>query len=693
MANRKRKTKRLKNPRARVAPDAPRAEAENAASSSAAQSSIALRWWGMAIALAIFVGSVGYTVISDSTPSDPDASNLAQRSSEIAASETKIASPPVNSEAENPATANVEGVADSAPLAALTLASVTAERLATDKQLDPDRDGWESEAIAEQAKKTLLHLAQRLAGDDLANVLKTEVSAGVTAGRLRPAELTEIYSEGLRDKRTVVRRAVPAGEQPTTTYQYRDGLSQALDDLALPLANASDVHVHVKVIRISITPTTAETVSYLEVGGRTSTGSLQQRATWHCGWNRSTQGKLQLNSIRASDYEEVSVAGPWLVDCTDSVLSNNRSFREQLSIGHHHWLSRLSRSHGIHVFSRSGMSVGDVNGDGLDDVYVCQPGGLPNRLFLHQADGTAIDNSQSSGVDWLDQSSSALILDLDNDGDQDLVVATSAGLLVMENNGRGKFQLRTTLVTQENDTQSFSAVDYDHDGDLDLYICIEFADQNPIEGAEFVYHDSNDGAANVLFRNDITAGNNVDSSWKFVDVTKQVGLDADNRRHSLACAWEDFDNDGDQDLYVANDYGQNCLYENQSGQFKNIASQANATDSASGMSVSWGDYNHDGWMDLYVANMFSSAGNRITRQAQFKPGVDAEIRDLYSRFAKGNTLLENDGHGQFREVSKSAGVEMGRWAWSSVFTDLNNDSWDDLLVANGYITTSDTGDL
>jgi hypothetical protein len=283
-------------------------------------------------------------------------------------------------------------------------------------------------------------------------------------------------------------------------------------------------------------------------------------------------------------------------------------------------------------------------------------------------------------------------VDLDNDGDQDLVAATSAGLLVMENDGTGLFRLRATLATRDSDTQSFSAADYDNDGDLDLYVCIEFARQMSLHNeseVSFVYHDANDGAANSLFRNDIGA----DGEWQFTDVTQQVGLDTDNRRHSLACAWEDYDNDGDQDLYVANDYGQNCLYRNDGGQFKNIATEANVVDSASGMSVSWADYNRDGWMDLYVANMFSSAGNRITRQAQFKTGVDDQLRKIYSRFAKGNTLLQNDGHGQFREVSESAGVEMGRWAWSSVFADINNDAWDDLLVANGYITTEDTGDL
>jgi hypothetical protein len=98
-------------------------------------------------------------------------------------------------------------------------------------------------------------------------------------------------------------------------------------------------------------------------------------------------------------------------------------------------------------------------------------------------------------------------------------------------------------------------------------------------------------------------------------------------------------------------------------------------------------------MDLYVANMFSSAGNRITRQAKFRPGDDQTTQSIYSRFAKGNTLFTGSESGTFKEVGAEAGVEMGRWAWSSLFADLNNDGWQDLLVANGFMTTEDTGDL
>ncbi|MED5419012.1 MAG: VCBS repeat-containing protein, partial [Verrucomicrobiota bacterium] len=172
-----------------------------------------------------------------------------------------------------------------------------------------------------------------------------------------------------------------------------------------------------------------------------------------------------------------------------------------------------------------------------------------------------------------------------------------------------------------------------------------------------------------------------------------TGLDQNNRRWSFAAAWEDYDEDGDQDLYVANDYGRNNLYRNDNGKFVDVAASAGVEDSASGMSAAWGDYDRDGRMDLYVANMFSAAGSRITTQKQFKTGTRQEIRDRFRRFARGNTLFRNTGEG-FEDVSVQAGVTLGRWAWSSNFVDLNNDAWPDFVVANGYLSSeTDSGDL
>ena len=91
--------------------------------------------------------------------------------------------------------------------------------------------------------------------------------------------------------------------------------------------------------------------------------------------------------------------------------------------------------------------------------------------------------------------------------------------------------------------------------------------------------------------------------------------------------------------------------------------------------------------------MFSGAGNRITYQRQFKEGAPEETKSQIRRLARGNTLFENAGDGTFRDVSVQAAVTQGRWAWASLFFDLNNDGWEDLLVANGYFTRTDTGDL
>jgi hypothetical protein len=185
-----------------------------------------------------------------------------------------------------------------------------------------------------------------------------------------------------------------------------------------------------------------------------------------------------------------------------------------------------------------------------------------------------------------------------------------------------------------------------------------------------------------------------DGNWQFNDVTEATGLNHNNNRFSYAAAWEDYDNDGDPDLYVANDFGRNNLYQNTKGRFVDVAAELGVEDMAAGMSATWADFNRDGHLDIYVGNMFSAAGNRITFQRQFKPGASNDMRAQYQRHARGNTLFQASSEGPgFRDVSVEQGVTMGRWAWGSIFVDLNNDGWEDLVVANGFISTEDTGDL
>jgi hypothetical protein len=182
---------------------------------------------------------------------------------------------------------------------------------------------------------------------------------------------------------------------------------------------------------------------------------------------------------------------------------------------------------------------------------------------------------------------------------------------------------------------------------------------------------------------------------QFEDVTGKVGLDQNNKRFSFAASFEDYDNDGDQDLYVANDYGRNNLFRNDNGSFTDVAASAGVEDISAGMAVSWGDYNNDGYIDLYVSNMYSSAGQRITYQRNFMTEASEDTRRQMQRHAGGNTLFKNMGDGTFRDVSQTSNTNMGRWAWGSIFFDYNNDSQLDIFVPNGFTTNDDDdgGDL
>ena len=98
-------------------------------------------------------------------------------------------------------------------------------------------------------------------------------------------------------------------------------------------------------------------------------------------------------------------------------------------------------------------------------------------------------------------------------------------------------------------------------------------------------------------------------------------------------------------------------------------------------------------MDLYVGNMFSSAGNRIAYQRQFLPTAAESTRRGARRVARGNSLFRNGPTGEFTDVSRQAAVTRGRWAWASKFADINSDGWEDLIIANGFITHNSVGDL
>ncbi len=567
---------------------------------------------------------------------------------------------------------------------------------------DPTRDGWNLEARAEQAKQTLYQFGKLMVGSEAITPQAVDRLSDMNfAGqRLQPRPLERVFDDTVL---YVDRWKGTENSPQQLQHRGRSGFEAVLREHADVWSKFEDKRFEFKVVHITQSDDGLETHQYVAVSGRDPAGSsIEQHAMWLTHWTIGDSNQLQLRSIRVADFERTTskATESLFADCTESILGGNDSFRRQLLFGLDYWLERMQDMRYFAPLGNPGLAVGDVNNDGLDDLYVCQEANLPNRLFLQQKDGTAQEVSAQWQVDFLEGSRSALVVDLDNDSDQDLVVSVMGGLVIASNE-QDHFVVRNVLATSD-DTTSLTAADYDLDGDLDLYVCVDYPNDHfatsreatdgiTIQGgaANRVYHDANNAGRNSLFRNDI-AGTD---EWHFRDVTEESGIDQNNRRFSWAACWEDYDNDGDQDLYVANDFGRNNLYSNHEGHFQDVAKTANAEDSAAGMSAAWADVNRDGKMDLYVANMFSSAGSRITEQPQFKQGVSREMKSRWRQFALGNTLMTNRGSSGFHDISQEAAVTLGRWSWSSNFVDINNDGWQDIVVANGYITSTDTSDL
>ncbi len=552
-------------------------------------------------------------------------------------------------------------------------------------KVDPVADGWKTEKVSEAIGEQLKELGKLIEKGGHRAWFGGRDDA-VAAADLRMQPLAEVYAH----EAMTVRRPSSLKAEPARSFK------KAFDAFLAPIILYPKKRAHFKVFRITNDDMAlAEVLVTTFAKDEDSGESIQQNARWRTKWTIRPGVAPELALVIPLSYEEIEQRtgkGTLFSDCTESVLGKVDSYEKLLRPGLDHWAKELDQNLGVEAVGYQGISLGDANGDGLDDLYISHPGGVPNQLFLQKSDGTMRDVSSSSGTDFLDRGRSALFVDFDNDGDQDLAILLQTWLVVMENDGTGVFAIRKRIELSGTPF-SAAAADYDNDGDVDLYICNYgdlwggFGDLE--ERFPIPYHDANNGGPNALLRND--------GDWTFSDVTRETGIGVNNRRWSLAAAWEDYDNDGDQDLYVANDFGRNNLYRNdgESGGwvFTDIAEVAGVVDISPGMSVTWGDYDRDGAPDIYVSNMFSGAGNRITYQEEFQQSASAEVRGHYQRFARGNTLFQNAGDGRFRDKSIAMGVTQGRWAWASRFADINNDGYEDLVVANGFLTQTDPGDL
>ena len=420
----------------------------------------------------------------------------------------------------------------------------------------------------------------------------------------------------------------------------------------------------------------------------TAGGLLNYRVGY---WKQAWRGE-QLSEFKALEETLVTARRPLFRDVTAEMFGPAESFQNQLLRGVPYWRARLDSASGIDVYGNNGIAVGDVDGDGAEEVYVCQPGGLPNRLYKIGEDGRMLDITERWGVAVLDDSTAALFLDLRNSGRQDLVVLTTAGPLLFVNDGTTLRHKSSAFQFQEPPQGTFTgmaAADYDRDGRLDLYLCtyVYFQSEDQYRYPT-PYHDAQNGPPNFLFRNQLTA----EGDGFFEDVTAATGLNENNNRYSFAPAWCDYDGDGWPDLYVANDFGRKNLYKNQGGRFHDVAGAAGVEDIGPGMSAAWFDYDGDARPDLYVSNMWTASGQRVVADPHFAPVAKDGLTDAYRRHTKGNSLYRNRGDGTFEEAGAAERVEMGRWAWSADAFDFDNDGAPEIYIACGMLTNGSEKD-
>ena len=556
------------------------------------------------------------------------------------------------------------------------------------KYVEPGNDAFptEREATALEARLGELGGALRANPRRAADAVRPLLAPDFRGARLRPPDGAATAAKTPLDVR---RATVLPDELSLDARSFPAELGRFLEDLR-------EITAAEFLISAIDTPAPAllrTDVRYDIVGSGPAAWRMEHVGVWRMTWRRD--GSLwRIVEWTPASHVTSRAAAPVFREITQAAVGSNESFRRQLNTGLDAWMATLDSVLTRDTNGHHGVSVGDADGDGIEDLYVAQPAGLPNRLYRGRGDSTFEDVTERAGVGVLDDTAQSLFADVDNDGDQDLVLTTGTRPLLFANDGTGRFSNVADAFRFQRPLQgvltSAAMADYDRDGFLDLYLCVYsyfYGAGEDKAGTPMPYYDARNGPPGVLFRND--------GRGRFVDATAEAGLDAGNDRYHFAAAWADYDGNGWPDLLVANDFGTKNLYRNRGMhegkvRFEDVAADAGVLDHGAGMSAAFLDYDNDGLLDIYTGNMWSASGLRVTGAATFMPDAPADVRALYRRHAGGNSLFRNRGDGRFDEKTAEARAGMGRWAWSSDALDFDNDGWEDLYIVNGMLTR-DTG--
>jgi enediyne biosynthesis protein E4 len=384
------------------------------------------------------------------------------------------------------------------------------------------------------------------------------------------------------------------------------------------------------------------------------------------------------------------------------------------------------------LLNGSGIALGDIDGDGLCDIYACSPDG-PNALFRNRGGWKFENVTARAGVACPNFSTTSCALaDIDGDADLDLIVSSFGnGTLIFYNDGSGRFAPSgQELLNPRRAAMSMALADIDGDGDLDLYIAnyrmVTIRDQpntrfrvstasgkpeviqvngRPVTEPDLAGRFELDPNGKIVEHGEPDALYLNDGKGKFTSASFNDGrfLDEDGKPLAgplydwgLSVSFRDLNQDGAPDLYVCNDFNSpdRIWINDGKGRFRALPRLAIRTTSLFSMGVDFADLNRDGYDDIYVVDMFSrdhrKRHNQLPDILPPNPRVgEISNRPQYNR----NTLFVNRGDLTFAEIGQFGGLYASEWSWSPVFLDVDLDGYEDVLIVTGNERDSMNADI
>jgi hypothetical protein len=342
----------------------------------------------------------------------------------------------------------------------------------------------------------------------------------------------------------------------------------------------------------------------------------------------------------------------------------------------------------MNIYTGAGVAAGDINNDGLVDLFF-SGNQTSCRLYINKGNMQFEDVTEKAGLATDRWCTGVSMVDINQDGFSDIYInvagskkfGSTANLLYINNNDgtfteeAGKYGIADTRLTM-----NASFFDYDRDGDLDLFLITNPADET-VDDVNTVLRIQNDGESpgtDILYRNN--------GDGTFTDVSKAAGIL--NEGFSLGTAISDVNNDGWPDIYVSNDFLNSDIFyvNNGDGTFTDRIHECLKHTSFSSMGNDVADFNNDGRPDIFTLDMLPEDNYRkkmiipAANYDKFQLLLDKGYEPQYTR----NALQLNNGNGTFSDIAFLSGVSSTDWSWASLFADYDNDGDKDLVVTNGF---------